>query len=75
MKYTILLSMMLVLLLGCASKKSCNCKVRQPKDQEECLQRVSFHFGKSAKADPGVDLNYDGKITGVDWTLCRELNE
>lgn len=61
--------------LHCASDWYCNCNKNQPSSTQECVNRVTDAFGKSAKFDPFVDLNYDGQITGADWTLCRELNK
>ncbi len=74
-KHLFCIAFVCLLGISCASKKSSKCRVKSPKTQTECIDRVTRNFGKIAKADPGVDLNHDGKITGVDWSLCREIGE
>jgi len=60
--------------VGCANKdkKECKKKLCPPKSIKECTTRVIDNLGRPASTDPFVDMNHDGHITGMDFTICRE---
>ena len=67
------LSAGILMLMSCASNDECPFMGKDcaPQSVRECTTRVIESLGRPAYVDPHVDRNYDGEITGADFTLCR----